>query len=88
MTQSLGGVEARAPVQQAAVVEHHEVARLQEEADLELRSPQALIELTARAEVGVELLGREERHEVQARAEVDGLHGAGDVELDRRRTGG
>ena len=88
MTQAFRRIEGGAPVQQAAIVEHQQIAGLQQKADLEIRRAQAVVEQLPRPVVGVEALGRKQRHEIQPRAEVDGLEITTEVELDERRTRG
>src|SRR5437773_12091265 len=57
MTQAFGRIEDGAPVQQAAIVEHQQIAGLQQKADLEIRRAQAVVEQLPRPVVGVEALG-------------------------------
>jgi len=74
-------------VQQAPIIHHQQLAGIEQEADLELRRAQQLVECAPCTIVGGQLRRRQQRHEIQPRTEVHCLQPAGDVELDRRRAG-
>src|ERR1700730_10899448 len=84
MTQDFAGIESSAPVQQASVVHHHQIARFQQEPDLKLWRTQQMIEGLARAEISRQLLRPQQRDVVQPRAEVDRLDTPRSIQLDER----
>ena len=74
-------------MQQADIVEHHKIAVVEAETDLEGLILQHVIEHPAGAVVFGQRLGAHQRHEVEARADVHALHLPARIQHDRRRTG-
>src|ERR1700755_121806 len=87
MSLAFARIEGGAAVQQAAIVEHYQIAVAEAEADFEFGCLQQRIELTPCGIESLQFVGRQQRCEIQAWADMDGLEMTALVELQMRLPG-
>jgi hypothetical protein len=71
ITQTFGRIEARASVQQLAIVHHEKIAWRKQETDLQFRRSQHMIEDLSCTVMGAKLDRWSERNKIKARTEAD-----------------